>query len=151
MLLLAERFGRLTSMVGTKPLAIGGVVTAAAAVIWIGSAPHPVPFWSHLMVGTTVFGLAMSVAVSSLTHAAVAAVPETCAGAASGLNHAVVRTAGVIAVALLGSIATPGASEDISAEGFRVAVLVCAAVVGAGGLAGSARLRDHEPGGLAVH
>jgi MFS family permease len=150
MLLLAERFGRLTAVIGTKPLAIGGALMAAGGLAWIGSAPHPVPFWSHMILGTTVFGLGMSLAVSSLTHAAVAAVPEDCAGAASGLNHTVVRTAGLIAVALLGSIATPGASQTISAEGFQSAVLVCAAIVAAGGLAGSARLRDHEAGGVAT-
>jgi MFS family permease len=148
MLLLAERFGRLTPVIGTRPLAIGGALTASGAIAWIGSAPHPIPFWSHMILGTTMFGLGMSIAVSSLTHAAVAAVPESCAGAASGLNHAVVRTAGLIAVAVLGSIGTPGASEAISAEGFHSAMLVCAAVVAAGGLAGSVQLRDHEAGGL---
>lgn len=142
MLLLAERFGRLTSSIGTKPLVISGALTAACGIAWIGGAPHPIPFWSHILAGTTMFGLGMSVAVSALTHAAVAAVPENCAGAASGLNHAVVRAAGLMAVAALGSIATPGASEVISIEGFRRAVLVCAAIVSLGGIAGSAQLRD---------
>lgn len=148
MLLLAERFGRLTSALGTKPLVISGALAAAAGIAWIGAGPHPIPFWSHLIAGTTMFGLGMSVAVSALTHAAVAAVPENCAGAASGLNHAVVRAAGLVAVAALGSIATPGSSEIISAEGFRRAVLICAAIVAAGGVAGSVRLRDAEAGGV---
>jgi MFS family permease len=150
MLLLAGRFGRLTSTIGTKPLVITGALTAGGGIAWIGWAPHPIPFWSHMMVGTTMFGLGMSVAVSALTHAAVAAVPENCAGAASGLNHAVVRAAGLVAVAALGSIATPGASEIISTEGFRRALLLCAAIVAAGGVAGSARLRDREAGGVAA-
>ena len=114
----------------------------------MGSSPHPVPFWSHMMVGTGLFGFGVSVAVSTLTHAAVAAVPATCAGAASGLNHAVVRAAGLAAVALLGSLAQPGVSEAISAEGFRRAILTCAAIVAAGALAGTVLLRDEEPGGL---
>jgi MFS family permease len=148
MLLLAERFGRLTVVIGTKPLALGGALTAGAALAWIGSAPHPIPFWSHMILGTTVFGLGMSVSVSALTHASVTAVPEDCAGAASGLNHAVVRLAGLIAIAVLGSIATSDASDIVSAEGFRSAVLVCAAIVAGGGLAASAQLRDHEAGGV---
>jgi MFS family permease len=148
MLLFAERFGRLTSSVGTKWLVMGSALPAAGGIAWIGSASHPVPFWSHIILGTTLFGLGISIAVSALTNAAVAAVPERYAGAASGLNHAIVRAAGLIAVALLGSIASPGASEAISADGFRRAVLLCAVVVAAGGLAGSARLRDHEAGGV---
>ena len=91
----------------------------------------------------------MSVAVSALTHAAVAAVPADCAGAASGLNHAVVRAAGVMAIAVLGSIATGGESEVMSTEGFRHALWLCAVVVAVGGIAG-AQLREREAGGVAA-
>ena len=101
-LLLAERFGTLAARIGTRPLVVTGAVAAAAGLAWIAASPHPVPFWSRMMVGTGLFGLGLSIAVSTLTHAAVAAVPVTCAGAASGLNHAVVRAAGLAAVALLG-------------------------------------------------
>jgi hypothetical protein len=148
MLLLAERFGRLTSFVGSRWLVLGGALLAAGGIAWIGSAAHPVPFWSYVILGTTVFGLGLSVAVPALTHAVVAAAPEECAGVASGLNHAVVRAAGLIAIALLGSIAAPGASDAVSAEGFTHAVLLCAAIVAVGGLAGSLRIRDDEPGGI---
>jgi MFS family permease len=149
MLLLAERFGRLTSSMGTKPLVIIGALTAGGGIAWIGSSPHPIPFWSHMIIGTTMFGLGMSVAVSALTHAAVAAVPVDCAGAASGLNHAVVRAAGVLAVAVLGSIATPGASEAVSTDGFRQAAWLCAVIVATGGIAG-AQLRERDAGGVAA-
>jgi MFS family permease len=149
MLLLAERFGRLTASIGTKPMVIIGALTAGGGVAWIGSAPHPIPFWSHIIMGTALFGLGMSVAVSALTHAAVAAVPADCAGAASGLNHAVVRAAGVMAVAALGSLAMRGESEVMSTEGFRHALWLCGVVVATGGIAG-AQLREREAGGVAA-
>ena len=63
-------------------------------------------------------------AVSALTHAAVMAKPADCAGAATWLNHAVVRAAGVMAVAALGSIATPQREEFSRRLGHRVARLV---------------------------
>lgn len=148
LLLFAERLGRLTAVIGTRWVIVAGAVAAAVGIGWIGSSPHPVPFWSHLIAGTGLFGFGLSVAVSALTHAAVAGVPETCAGTASGLNHAVVRAAGLVSVALLGSIAAPGMSDSVSAEGVQRALLTCAGVVGAGGILGGVFLRDDQPGGL---
>jgi hypothetical protein len=148
MLFFAERFGRLTRLIGARWLIVAGALVAAAGIAWMGSRPHPLPFWSHIVVGTALFGLGISLAVSALTHAAVAAVPEACAGAASGLNHAVVRVAGLVAVALLGSIAAPGVSEIVSAEGVQRALIICAAIVGTGGVWGSLLLRDGAPGGV---
>lgn len=148
MLLLAERFGRFTKAVGTRWVIVTGAVAGAAGIGWMAAGSHPLPFWSHIVAGSALFGLGVSLAVSALTNAAVAAVPEACAGAASGLNHAVVRAGGLIAVALLGAIAAPGVSDGIAPEGFRRALIVCAAVVAAGGLWGSFAIRDDEPGGL---
>jgi MFS family permease len=147
MLLLAERFGRLATVVGSRSLVVTGATCASAGIAWIALSPHPVPLWPHMLVGTAVFGLGVSLAVSTLTHAAVAAVPATCAGTASGLNHAVVRAAGLVAVALLGSIAAPGVSDAISADGFRRAMVAGAAVVGAGGVAGALLLRGRPAKG----
>lgn len=39
MLLFAERFGRLTSTIGTKPLVISGALTAGGGIAWIGGRP----------------------------------------------------------------------------------------------------------------
>jgi MFS family permease len=148
MLFFAERFGRLTSSFGSRPLIFAGVLSAAAGLGWMASSSHPLPFWSHLIAGTALFGLGVSLAASALTHAAVAAVPDSCAGAASGLNHAVVRGAGLLAIALLGSIAAPGLADAVSFEGFQRGLLVCAGVVATGGVVGTVWLRDDEPGGL---
>lgn len=127
-----------------------GAVLATAGIGCMGIRSHPLPFWSHIVLGTSLFGLGISLTVSALTHAAIAAVLETCAGAASGLNHAVVRAAGLLAIALLGSIAAPGVSDVVSAEGVQRAMIVCASVVGIGGICGSMPLRDEAPGGLSA-
>lgn len=148
MLFFAERLGRLTALTGTRWLIVAGTLSAAAALGWLGATGHPLPFWPQMIVGTALFGLGISLAISALTHAAVAAVPDKCAGAASGLNHAVVRAAGLSAVALLGSIAAPGVTHVVSADGVQRALLICSGIVAAGGILGSALLRDEEPGGL---
>jgi MFS family permease len=148
MLFLAEPFGRLATRFGTRTLIMTGALVSAAGIVWMAAGPHPLPFWSRMMLGTAMFGLGISLAVSALTHAAVAAVPETCSGAASGLNHAAVRTAGLVSIALLGSLAAPGQSEAISVDGFRRAMMVCGIVVAVGGVASTALMKDEEPGGL---
>lgn len=148
LLFFAERFGKLAAAAGTRTLIVSGAAIGAAAIAWLATGPEPLPFWSRIIAGTAAFGLGISLAVSAITHVAVAGVPDNCAGAASGLNHAVVRLAGLAAVALLGAIAAPGASDAVTTEGFRRAMLVCAVVVATVGLTGAAFVRDDEPGGL---
>lgn len=146
MLLLAQPFGDVAARAGTRLLITTGPLIAAAGLFWMATGPHPLPFWTRMLLGTGLFGLGLSLAVSALTHAAVSAVPETCSGAASGLNHATVRVAGVIAIALLGSLAAPG--EAISVEGFQRAMMLCGTIVAIGGVAAGVLVRDEEPGGL---
>jgi hypothetical protein len=45
-------------------------------------------------------------------------------------------------------MAAPGVTDIVSADGVQRALLVCSGIVAAGGIAGSALLRDDEPGGL---
>ena len=148
MLFFAERFGRLTATLGTRTLVIAGVIAEAAGIAFIAVSPHPVPI-GVLAGGAACFGLGLSLAASPLTHAAVAAAPEAHAGAASALHHAAVRASGLVAVALLGSIAAAGPGKLVSAGGVQRAMLLAAVIVAVGGLAGGWRIRDHEPGGLA--
>lgn len=148
MLFLAEPFGRLTARFGTRAVIVGGSTIAAAGLLWLGLSPHPLPFWSRIIAGAALFGVGVSLAVSSLTQAAVSAVPEACAGAASGFNHATVRAAGLIAIALLGSIAAPGVSEQIGPGGFQRAMLICAGIVGVVGFGGGMMVKNEAPGGL---
>jgi MFS family permease len=148
MLFLAEPFGRLAPRVGTRVLIALGSISAAAGILWMAAGPHPLPFWSRIVCGTALFGLGVSLAVSPLTHAAVSAVPESFAGAASGFNHATVRAAGLVAIALLGSIAADGHSDGMSIDGFRRALVLCGVLVALGGVASGLRIKNDAPGGL---
>jgi MFS family permease len=55
-------------------------------------------------------------------------VPESCAGVASGLHHASVRAGGLIAIALLGSLAAVEGGE-VPTQRLKTALMVCAAVI----------------------
>jgi hypothetical protein len=105
------------------------------------------PLWAAIVVGTAVFGLGVSIAVSPVTQAAVAAVGESCAGAASALNHAVVRAAGLVGIAALGYI-IGGQTAEPSLDAFRTAMSTCGLVGASCGIGGALLLRDEEAGVL---
>jgi EmrB/QacA subfamily drug resistance transporter len=105
--------GRLADRFGAGPLmaAGSGLVAVAYAGLW-----HFAPdgqFWSHVVPFTALAGFGLGLVVAPLTAAAMQGAEDGEQGAASGVNNAVARVAGLISVALLGRLAAeaygPGA------------------------------------------
>jgi DHA2 family methylenomycin A resistance protein-like MFS transporter len=147
MMFFAARFARLGARWGSRRLVVLGSVTASGGAALMAIPFAGLPLWAAIVSGTAVFGLGVSMAVSPVTQAAVAAVGESCAGAASALNHAVVRAAGLAGIAALGYIMGGQAAEP-SLETFRIAMSACGLVGASCGISGALLLRDEEAGVL---
>jgi EmrB/QacA subfamily drug resistance transporter len=94
---LVERFG------GRLPLTVGPIVTAVGLSICALDTPRA-SYWTSLFPGIVVFGLGMTIAVAPLTTVVMSSVPPGSVGAASGVNNAVSRVAGLLAVAVMGFV-----------------------------------------------
>ena len=75
-------------------------------------AREPFDFWTQMLPGLVVFGLGLSITVSPLTAAILAAVDPAQSGIGSAVNNAVSRIAGLIAVAFTGVIISLGERSD---------------------------------------
>jgi len=136
MLVLASRFGTLATRHGPRRYMVAGTLTAAAGFALLALSPEQPAFVAHLLPGITLVGLGLAMTVAPLTGTVLAAAPDELAGTASGVNNAVARTAGLLAVAAIPPLVGLGGADYSSAEvlapAYRSAMLVCAVLVALG-------------------
>jgi EmrB/QacA subfamily drug resistance transporter len=147
---LARRFGTLAGAHGPRLYMAVGPLIAAIGYLLMTSAREPLNFWTQMLPGLVVFGLGLSITVSPLTAAILAAVDPAQSGIGSAINNAVSRIAGLIAIAFTGVIIALGERSDgngqsaIDFDGFRQGVLVTAGLLVVAGLISAVGIRNAQ-------
>jgi EmrB/QacA subfamily drug resistance transporter len=149
LLLLSARMGALAQRIGPRLPMTAGPILAAAAVAWLSRIGPGTSYLLDVLPPVALFGLGMATTVAPLTATVLAAVDDRHAGIASGVNNAVARTGGLLAVAALPAIV--GLSGEAYADtarlqpAFHQVMLICAGLLAAGGLVSLAVVTGRLP------
>jgi EmrB/QacA subfamily drug resistance transporter len=157
MLALSARSGALAQRIGPRiPLTVGPLVIAAGLLMMTQIDPGD-DYLTGVLPAVLVFAGGLTLVVAPVTATVLAAADAEHAGIASGINNAVARVGGLLAVALLPLIAglTGDSFYDPASmtDGFRMAMVGCAAISALGGglawltISSEVLHAEPEPGG----
>jgi EmrB/QacA subfamily drug resistance transporter len=116
MFALSRRAGRLADRYGPRWFMGCGPLVAAAGLALLQRVDAQVDYATDLLPAILLFALGLSATVAPLTATVLADADEHNAGIASGVNNAIARVAGLLAVAALGAVVAAQFSSSIDSN-----------------------------------
>ncbi len=141
MFFLSPRTGKLAMQHGPRLFMAVGPMIAGVSLLAYARLPAHLSYWVDLLPALLAFSVGLSLTVAPLTTTVLSDATAGDAGVASGVNNAVARVAGLLAVAVLG-IAASGGGNHLTAHGFHVTMAVVAVLLVCGGLIGAVGIRN---------
>ncbi len=115
--------GRLADRLGTRSMLIAGPACVTGGFVCFAlTAALPFNYWRDVLPGMVLVSLGMAASVAPLTTAVITTVDESVLGLAAGINNAISRLAGLLAVALLGFVLVDAGQASASAIAGRFAL-----------------------------
>jgi EmrB/QacA subfamily drug resistance transporter len=147
MLLLSSRAGALAQRIGPRlPMTVGPLVIAVGLLLF-AQVDAGASFWTDVLPAGIVLGLGLAITVAPLTATVLGAVADEHVGIASGVNNAVARLAGLLAVAILPGVVgldLAGTAEAFS-EDYGTAMVIAAGLSLLGGVVAFLTVRSARP------
>ncbi|TKJ33928.1 MFS transporter [Blastococcus sp. CCUG 61487] len=155
MLLFSAQVGALAQRIGPRALLTTGPLVAAAGVLLMLRIDADASYVRDVLPPAILFGAGLTLLVAPLTATVLDSAEDRHAGVASGVNNAVARAAGLLAVALVPVVAGIGGDDyrdpTAFAAGFRIALFVLAGLLLVGAAVSAAFVRrplgDAPPAG----
>jgi EmrB/QacA subfamily drug resistance transporter len=101
---LSRRFGSLADRFGPRLFMSGGPIVAGIGLLALMRTGASADYVTTILPGVVIFGLGMAATVAPLTATVLSSVEQGHSGLASGVNNAIARVAGLIAIAALGAV-----------------------------------------------
>jgi EmrB/QacA subfamily drug resistance transporter len=142
-IIAASISSQLFTRIGTKPVVLAGIATAAGGLYWLSRIPVDGSYLANILPGLLVVSLGMGGVFTGLTTAANAGVDQEQAGLAAGLLNTGQQLGTALGLAILSALATARTSSllhaghatlaQASTDGYQRALMIGAFLVLAAG------------------
>ena len=102
--LFSRNAGALADRIGARMPLIAGALIAAAGFALFGLIGTSAGYWATVFPAALTLGIGAALFVAPLTTSVMNAAPQSESGSAAGINNAVSRVAGLLAIAILGIV-----------------------------------------------